>query len=59
MLTDADMQFAGNEKIIKEHKGSCNFSKFSSVFQQACFEKEKLRFGYLEIFMNTWVTATK
>jgi SAM-dependent methyltransferase len=44
---------------IKEHKGSYNFSKISSVLQQACFEKERLRFGYFEIFMNTWVTATK
>ncbi|HUS72857.1 MAG TPA: class I SAM-dependent methyltransferase [Sedimentisphaerales bacterium] len=48
-----------SEVEIKEHKGSYNFSKISSVLQQACFEKDRLRFGYFEIFMNTWVTATK
>jgi len=58
-MTDTYMEFARHEKIIKEHKGSYNFSKFSSVLQQACFEKKRLRFGYFKIFMNTWVTATK
>ena len=48
-----------SEVEIKEHKGIYNFSKISSVLQQACFDKEELKFGYFEIFMNTWVTATK
>jgi SAM-dependent methyltransferase len=44
---------------IKEHKGSYNYSMISSILQEACFEKDKLRFGYFELFMNMWVTATK
>lgn len=44
---------------IKEHKGSYKYSDISSILQEACFEQEKLRFGYFELFMNMWVTATK
>jgi ubiquinone/menaquinone biosynthesis C-methylase UbiE len=44
---------------IKEHKGSYDYSTVSSVLQEASFEKNSLRFGYFEFFMNMWVTATK
>ena len=44
---------------IKEHKGSYNWLTVSSILQEACFEKEKLHFGYFEFFMNMWVTARK
>lgn len=44
---------------IKEHKGSYSKSTISSVLQQANFQRDKLRFGYFELFMNIWTTATK
>lgn len=44
---------------IKEHKDSYDYSAVSSVLQKAGFEKNKLRFGYFEFFMNMWVTARK
>jgi len=44
---------------IKDHKGSYNHSMISSVLGEAGFCKEKMRFGYFELFMNNWVTATK
>ena len=44
---------------IKEHKGSYKYSDISSILQEACFEEGKLRFGYFELFMNMWATATK
>jgi ubiquinone/menaquinone biosynthesis C-methylase UbiE len=44
---------------ISEHKGSYNCSMISSILQAADFPKENLRFGYFELFMNMWATATK
>jgi len=44
---------------IREHKDSYNHSMISSVLQKALFQKDKLRFGYFELFMNIWVTAAK
>ena len=44
---------------ISEHKGSYSFSDISPVLRASNFEKEKMRHGYFEIFMNLWVTATK
>ena len=44
---------------ISEHKGSYNRLAILSVLQDAGFGKDKLRFGYFELFMNTWATATK
>lgn len=44
---------------IREHKASYSPSMISSILQEANFQKNKIRFGYFELFMNTWVTATK
>lgn len=44
---------------IREHKDSYNHSMISSVLQKALFQKNKLRFGCFELFMNIWVTAAK
>jgi SAM-dependent methyltransferase len=44
---------------IREHKGSYDFAAVSSVLCKAGFSKDKLRFGYFELFMNMWVTAEK
>jgi ubiquinone/menaquinone biosynthesis C-methylase UbiE len=44
---------------IEEHKYVYNHSIISSMLQEANFSKEKLQFGYFEIFMNMWATATK
>lgn len=44
---------------IKEHKGSYKYSAVSSVLQESRFRRDKVRYGYFELFMNMWVTATK
>ena len=44
---------------IEEHKTLYNHVKICSILEEANFSKEKLRFGYFEMFMNMWVTATK
>jgi SAM-dependent methyltransferase len=44
---------------IQEHKGSYSHSAITSILQQAGFQKNKIRFGYFELFMNTWVAAVK
>lgn len=44
---------------IQEHKDSYCSSKISEMLQEANFSKDKLRFGYFEMYMNIWATATK
>jgi SAM-dependent methyltransferase len=44
---------------ISEHKDSYDYSMVSSILQAADFPKDKLQFGYFELFMNMWVTAVK
>jgi len=44
---------------ISEHKDNYSHAMISSVLKEAGFEKDRLRFGYFELFMNTWVTANK
>jgi len=44
---------------ISEHKDSYNRSKIFLVLNEAGFEKDKLKFGFFELFMNTWATAVK
>ena len=44
---------------IKEHKGSYKYSDVASVLEKSSFEKEKMRHGYFELYMNMWVTARK
>lgn len=44
---------------IQEHKDTYTPSKISEILQEANFSKDNLRFGYFEMFMNIWATATK
>jgi len=44
---------------IDDHKDSYKYSDVFSILQKVNFKKEKLRYGYFELFMNLWVTATK
>jgi ubiquinone/menaquinone biosynthesis C-methylase UbiE len=44
---------------IKDHKGYYTHSAISYILQAADFPKDKLRFGYFELFMNMWATAVK
>ncbi len=44
---------------INEHKDAYSHSRISLLLQQAEFSSDKLHFGYFEMFMNIWVTATK
>jgi ubiquinone/menaquinone biosynthesis C-methylase UbiE len=44
---------------IEEHKDLYTPAKIRSILGQANFSEAKLRFGYFEIFLNIWATATK
>jgi len=44
---------------IKDHKGSYKHSDILSILRKADFQKERIKFGHFEMFMNSWVTATK
>lgn len=44
---------------IDEHKDSYTPDKISHLLGKGGFAQEKIRYGYFEMFMNTWVTATK
>ena len=44
---------------IEEHKDYYSPLRISSMLQKADFGRETLRFGYFEMFMNTWIAAKK
>jgi 2-polyprenyl-3-methyl-5-hydroxy-6-metoxy-1,4-benzoquinol methylase len=44
---------------IKDHKDTYQPEKIISLLQEAGFQREKVRYGYFEMFMNIWVTAVK
>lgn len=44
---------------IEEHKDAYSFKKIANFLTQAGFSKDKLEFGYFELFMNIWTRATK
>ena len=45
--------------LFNEHKDTYTHKKIVSLLQTAGFQKEKMHFGYFEIFMNLWVKVTK
>jgi ubiquinone/menaquinone biosynthesis C-methylase UbiE len=62
--TDALLKFLARIRLIsdveiEEHKGTYNCEMITSVLQQANFRPDKFKFGYFELFMNTWATAIK
>jgi len=62
--TDGLLKFLAKVRLISalsisEHKDSYNYKKISSVLLDAGFEKNKLRFGFFELMMNSWTTAIK
>lgn len=48
-----------SRREIDEHKAAYNCAKISSLFRQAGFSCEKMRFGYFEFRMNMWGVAEK
>lgn len=44
---------------INEHKDVYSYQKLNALLQKAGFEKEKIRHGYFELYMNLWVMSTK
>ncbi|MFZ0033517.1 MAG: class I SAM-dependent methyltransferase, partial [Sedimentisphaerales bacterium] len=62
--TDLLLRFLAKIRLIsdveiKDHKGSYKHSDILSVLQKADFQKEKIKFGHFEMFMNSWATAAK
>ncbi len=44
---------------LAEHKWLAARSQISNILQEANFPRDKLQFGYFEMSLNIWVTATK
>jgi SAM-dependent methyltransferase len=62
--TDRLLRFLAKIRLIsdveiKDHKGSYKHSDILSVLQKADFQKEKIKFGHFEMFMNSWAIAAK
>ncbi len=62
--TDGLLRFLAGIRLIsdveiRDHKGSYSHSKIKAVFQQAGFQKDNIKCGYFELFMNNWATAVK
>lgn len=48
-----------NPILFDEHRDAYSHAKIARILHRGGFQKEKMRFGYFELFMNVWVTATK
>jgi ubiquinone/menaquinone biosynthesis C-methylase UbiE len=44
---------------IEEHKEAYTAAKISALLRSAGFNKEKIQFGYFEMYMNIWAAAKK
>ncbi len=44
---------------IEEHKGAYDHETIAELLGNASFQREKMRFGYFELFMNNWAVAGK
>jgi ubiquinone/menaquinone biosynthesis C-methylase UbiE len=44
---------------IEEHKDAYSCKRIREILTQAGFSKDKIQFGYFELFMNIWATAKK
>jgi SAM-dependent methyltransferase len=45
--------------MIAEHKDAYSHAKISAILRRGGFQASQTRFGYFELFMNVWATATK
>ena len=45
--------------MIDEHKDAYSHAKIAAILERAGFVRDRLRFGYFEMFMNVWATARK
>jgi SAM-dependent methyltransferase len=62
--TDRLLRFLAKIRLIsdveiKDHKGSYKHFDILSILQKSDFQKEKIKFGHFEMFMNSWATAAK
>ena len=61
--TDGLLRLLGKLRLISqtidEHADNYTRSSIFGVLREAGFDQSKLRFGYFELFANTWTTATK
>ena len=48
-----------NTALFEEHKAVYDTERISSIITKGGFLKEDIRFGYFELFVNIWSSATK
>lgn len=48
-----------NNVLFEEHKAVYDTERIASIITKGDFLKEDIRFGYFELFMNIWSSATK
>jgi SAM-dependent methyltransferase len=45
--------------LVAEHKDAYTHAKIARILQRGGFDAGELQFGYFELYMNIWATATK
>ena len=45
--------------MINEHRDVYSHAKISAILQRGGFARDRIRFGYFEVFVSIWATATK
>ena len=48
-----------DQVMIAEHKDAYSHAKIAAILQRGGFARDRIRFGYFEMFLNVWATARK
>jgi SAM-dependent methyltransferase len=48
-----------NPVLLAEHKDAYSHAKIARILERGGFPRANMQFGYFELFMNVWATATK
>ena len=48
-----------SQEGMNEHKGAYNHKDLAKYLSQGGFDRKKMRFGYFELFLNSWAVVEK
>ncbi len=46
-----------SQEGMNEHQGAYNHADLAEYLSQGGFDRKKMRFGYFELFLNSWISA--
>jgi hypothetical protein len=58
-IFEVGVSYSRRSYQIEEHKAVYDPRRVSTLLQGASFSEDKIKYGYFEVFMIIWVTATK